>query len=178
MLVYIGCSANDNIPQKYLKDCEMLLDIIMENNDLIFGACNQGLMGMSYKFAKKYNRNITGICPIAYKENLKDITCDNELITNKILESTMTIIEKCDAIIILPGGFGTLYEIFTAIQSKLCNEHNKPIIIYNSCGYYNSLLSFIDNMFEQGFCSLTAKEAYSVANTIEDLTNYLNKINK
>ena len=178
MLLYVASSANENIPNKYIEDCEKVLDQIMKNNDLIFGACNLGIMGVSYRSAKKYQREITGICPIAYQESLKDINCDNEIITNEILDSTMTIINKCDAILILPGGFGTVYEIFTSIYSKLCHEHDKPIIIYNACGYYDKLLSFIDDMYNQEFASSKIKDKYFVVNSLDEILNYLENYTK
>ena len=67
MKIFIGCSANNNIPEKYIKDCKEYLKNILKENDLIFGACNDGLMGISYRIAKKNKRNITGICPEIYK---------------------------------------------------------------------------------------------------------------
>ena len=59
MNLFIGCSSRDNIPSKYYDRCKKLLDELFKREyDLVFGACNKGLMGLAYNCALKYNRNI------------------------------------------------------------------------------------------------------------------------
>ena len=98
--------------------------------------------------------------------------------TEEILDSTIQIIKKSDAIIVLPGGFGTVYEFFTTLQGKICEEHNLPIILYNSCGYYDELIKFIDKMYINNFTRSDIKELYSVANSIDDVIKILNNYDK
>ena len=151
MKIFVGASSSDSIAEKYVLDCENMLNEILKDNDLVFGAYDKGLMGCSYKIAKSNKRKITGICPSKYKKGLESLSCDNEVITNSILDSTMKIYNNCDAIIILPGGFGSIYEFFTANYCKICDEIDIPVIIYNSCGYYDKLISFISEISENGF---------------------------
>ena len=175
MLLYVGCSANDDIKEEILKDCEELLDNILKENDLIFGACNHGIMGLSYQIAKKNNRKVIGVCPIEYQDSLKEIECDEEIITKQIQESTTRIIDTCDAIIILPGGFGSIYELFTTLYRKICHEHDKKIIIYNSLGYYDDLVSFIENMYNNNFAREKVKDNYFISSNKDEIIDYLKK---
>ena len=78
MKIFIGSSSSENIEEKYKEDCRLLLEEILKNNDLIFGACNRGLMGISYKIAKNNKRKVTGMCPKVYKESLQELECDNK----------------------------------------------------------------------------------------------------
>ena len=61
------------------------------------------------------------------------------------------IYEKSDAVIILPGGNGTLDELFETITWNTLKIHEMKIYIVNSAGFYNNLLNHLDKMFEEGF---------------------------
>ncbi len=174
MKLFIGCSSCNDIPKEYFEDCRLLLEQLMQENDLVFGASNSGLMGLAYNIALNYNRKITGICPTIYKDDLNNLKCDVEIITNTIIERTKNIILSSDALLFLPGGIGTIYELFTILESKRCGEFNKPIIIYNSHGYFDKLLEFMDKMYSESFTSLKDKENYIVTDSISSIILYLN----
>lgn len=178
MKVFVCCSSNEKTPKYLMDDCEKLLDKVFINNDLVFGACEKGIMGLAYDVAKKNNRGTIGICPKIYAKSFDKLECDEEIVTEEILDSTIQIIKKSDAIIVLPGGFGTVYEFFTTLQGKICEEHNLPIILYNSCGYYDELIKFIDKMYINNFTRSDIKELYSVANSIDDVIKILNNYDK
>ena len=175
MKIFIGCSASDDLPKEYLTDCENYVSELLKNNDLLFGASNHGLMGLSYNLALKSKREIIGICPKVYKDNFKTLNCNKEILTNSISERTENLIKESDALIFLPGGVGTIYEFFTALESKRANEFDKPIILYNSCNYYDKLLSLFDTIYEERFNSKTLMNLYHVSNSIEDTLEYLKK---
>lgn len=130
MKLFIGCSSSNDIPTEYFNDCKVLLEELMKENDLVFGACNSGLMGLAYNTTLKANGNITGVCPEAYKDDFKTLKCDTEITTKSVSERTDSVISSSDALIFLPGGIGTIYELFTVIESKRCHEFNKPIVIF------------------------------------------------
>lgn len=176
MKLFIGCSSRNEIPQKYFDDCKNYLEeIFKEENDLIFGASINGLMGLSYELAKKHNRETIGICPVAYKDDLLDLNCTTEILTNTISERTDKAIELSDAIIILPGGIGTIYELLTAIECKRSREFDKPIIIYNSNNFYDKMIDFLEKIYIEQFGTLNIKDCYYITKSAEDTINYLNE---
>lgn len=174
MNLFIGCSSSNNISKEYFDDCKLLLEELMKENDLVFGACNSGLMGLAYNTTLKSNRNITGICPEAYKDDFKTLKCDTEITTKSVSERTDSVIYSSDALVFLPGGIGTIYELFTAIESKRCHEFNKPIVIYNSNGYFNKLLEFMDKVYSENFSSFKDKRNYLVTDSISLILYYIN----
>lgn len=178
MKLFIGCSSSDDIPQEYFEDCRILLEELMKDNDLVFGACNSGLMGLAYNTTIKTNGNITGICPEAYKDDFKELKCDTEITTKSISERTDSVITSSDALIFLPGGIGTIYELFTAIESKRCHEFNKPIVIYNSNGYFDKLLEFMDKVYSEKFSGVKDKRNYFVTDSISSILYYINNYKK
>ena len=181
MKLFIGCSSSNNIPKEYFDDCRIILEELMIDNDLVFGASNSGLMGLSYNIALQSNKEVIGICPEAYKDDFKKLECTNEITTNSVGERTEKLIEFCDLIIYLPGGIGTVYEFFASIESKRCHEFNKPILIYNSNGYFDKLLDFMEKLYKEGFSNIKDKENYIVFNSpkeiLEYVKNYRNNIN-
>jgi uncharacterized protein (TIGR00730 family) len=176
MKLFIGCSSSDDIQEIYNTDCSNYLEELFKlDNELIFGAYNKGLMAISYNIAKKYNRKITGITPKIFVESLNDLKCDQEIITTNISRRTDNLIEESDALIFLPGGIGTIYELFSAIESKRSGEFNKPIIIYNSNNFFDKLLLFLENIYNDNFTSKSVKDTYHISKSATDTIEYLNK---
>lgn len=178
MKLFIGCSSSNDIPKEYFEDCKVLLEELMKENDLVFGACNSGLMGLAYNTTLKASGNIIGICPEAYKDDLKTLKCDREITTKSVSERTDSVISSSDALIFLPGGIGTIYELFTAIESKRCHEFNKPIVIYNSNGYFDKLLEFMYKVYSEKFSGFKDKRNYLVTNSISEILYYINNYKK
>ena len=179
MKLFIGCASSKDIPEKYFKDCEKLLETLFkDNNDLIFGAYNKGIMGLAYNIAKENKRHITGICTEVYKNDLKELDLNKEGLTDTISERTMKLIDDSDAIIILPGGIGTMQELFTAIECKRSKEFDKPIIIFNSSNYFDELLIALEKIYDEKFTKKEVADCYYVSKNIEDILDYLNNYKK
>ena len=176
MKIFIGCSSRNDIPKKYYNCCETFLNRLFEDgHDLVFGACGKGLMGLSYDVAVSNNRDIIGIYPEFYKDEVDGLECI-EIPVKTVSERTDKVIGNSDALIFLPGGIGTLYELFTAIESKRAREHNKPIIIYNCLDFYDNILTQLDKMYDEKFTSLEDFD-YFICYDVEQAIKYLNECN-
>ena len=173
MNIFIGCSASNYIAEEYFTDAKELLTELMKDNNLVFGACNSGLMGLSYDITKSANNKVIGVCPALYTNDFNDLKCDEEIVTDSVSSRTEKVIEISDILLFLPGGIGTVYELFTSIESKRCHEHDRPIIIYNCNGFYDKILEFIDKLFSGNFARPKDRNAYYVANTSIDVLNFI-----
>lgn len=175
MKLFIGCSSSEYISSKYLEDSKIFLEELFSNdNDLIFGVCCNGLMGLSHNIAIEYNRNIIGICPELYMNQFKDVNCTYEEITKTVGERTRRVIDESDVIVFLPGGVGTVYELFSAIEWKRSYEFDKPIVIYNLFGHFNKLFEFLNIIYDNGFTSREIEECYYVCENASDAIKYIN----
>ncbi|KAJ0484268.1 putative LOG family protein [Helianthus annuus] len=83
---------------------------------------------------------------------------------------------QADAFIALPGGYGTLEELLEVITWAQLGIHQKPVGLLNVDGYYNSLLSFIDNPVNEGFISPNARSIIVSAQTAHELLSKLEVI--
>lgn len=177
MKIAVCCSSSNQINEKYNESSKELLNqIFKQENDLVFGAMNSGIMGIAYELAKKYNRNIIGITPKIFKDDFKDLDCNTEILTKNITDRTSGLINNSDALIFLPGGIGTLYELMTAIEMKRSKEFDKPIIIYNETGFFNEILKSLDKGYKEHFINSNVLSTYKVANDCKTVMNLLEKI--
>ena len=174
MNLFIGCSSSEYISGKYLEDSKIFLEELFSmNNNLIFGVCGKGLMGLSHDIALSHNRDVIGICPELYMKQFRDVCCTDEGITKTVGERTKRIIDESDVIVFLPGGVGTVYELFSAIEWKRSYEFDKPIIVYNSFGHFNKLFEFLDVIYDNGFTSREIEKCYYVCDNAKDALTYI-----
>ena len=117
----MGCSSRNDIPRKYYDDCEQLLDLLLKDNDLVFGAFYGGLMGLAYDTALKYNNKVIGVCPEVYKHDFNNSKCDIDVIATSVNDRTEKVIKESDILLFILGGIGTIYELFIALESRRCH---------------------------------------------------------
>ncbi len=132
---------------------------------LIYGGGNKGIMAAIANAVLEKNGKVIGIIP----ELLTGIEHQHEGITELIVVETMHIrkrmlYEKCDAAVILPGGYGTLDELFEMLTWNQLSIHDKPIFILNSAGFYDGLLHHINTMLSEGFLYHDLQKSFTVVN--------------
>lgn len=123
-----------------------------ENIKLIYGGGSVGIMGAIANAVMQNNGEVIGVIP----QLLVEWEQQHESITELIIVENMhvrkkLIYEKSDAVIILPGGNGTLDELFETITWNTLKIHQMKVFILNTAGFYNYLLKHLDTMLEEGF---------------------------
>ncbi len=119
---------------------------------LVYGGSGRGLMGVLADAALAGGAEVIGVLPSA----LDGREIGHTGLTRLELVSTMherkaRINELSDALIALPGGYGTLDELMEAVTWAQIGIHRKPCIVVNTLGYWDGLLAFLDTAVEQGF---------------------------
>jgi len=176
MKIAVCCSSSDNIDKKYIESSERLLEqIFKRDNDLVFGAMNNGIMGIAYKNAKKHNRSVTGIAPEIYKDDFNDLDCDTEILTKSVNERTEALVNNSDVLLFLPGGVGTIYELISAIEMKRSEEFDKPIVVYNETGFFDEMLQMLNKVYQRDFTSQNVRLSYNIANDYMTVLGLLGK---
>lgn len=137
---------------------------------IVYGGAKVGLMGAVADGAISANGQVIGVIPDFIKN--KEIAHEGltQLIEVKSMHERKTIMhEKSDGAIILPGGFGTLDEMFELLTWGQLGLHTKPIGILNTSGYYDDLMRFLDSMVSKNLLRMSNREMILVSNQIEDL---------
>ena len=141
---------------------------------IVYGGGSIGLMGLVADEAMKGGGWVTGIIPKLLVEWEVEHRAISELIVcDDMHQRKLKIYSKADAALILPGGFGTLDELFEIVTWNQLTIHDKEIFILNSDGFYNSLLAHIDQLKKEGFIDERNLEKIHFINTPIELLTYL-----
>ena len=173
MKLFISCSSQDTIKEEYKEQAKSLAEILSKDNDLVFGSSNHGLMGVVYNEFLQNDRDITGICYTIYEDLLDELKLDRVIKVNTLAESTNALVNESDALIFMPGAYGTLEELIEAIELKRTKKHDKKIIIYNINNYFDDLLNTFNKTFEEGCVGTKHEDLVFVTNDPLEVNKYL-----
>jgi uncharacterized protein (TIGR00730 family) len=149
----VFCGSKDGANPTFVADA-VVLGTLMATRQvrLIYGGGNKGIMGAVANAVLKGGGAVTGIIPrflTAWEHQHDNIT---ELIVVEDMHTRKKLLyEKCDAAIILPGGFGTLDELFEMLTWNQLNIHDKKIFILNTDGFYDALIAHLHKMEAAAF---------------------------
>lgn len=144
---------------------------------LVYGAGNVGLMGEAANAAKEAGGVVFGVMPerLAALEVARfDLDCF--VMTGNMHERKTVMFMNSDAIVVLPGGIGSLDEFCEVLTWKQLGLHNKPIILIDAKGYWNGLIRLIDGIISEGFADESLRDYFSVTGSIESLVEELRAV--
>lgn len=173
--IAVFCGSKSGNDSRFLEETRILGKLMAENSiRLIYGGGNKGLMGAVADAVMEGDGAVTGIIPevlLEWEHEHKGIT-DLRVVGDMHIRKKM-LYELCDAAIILPGGNGTLDELFEMLTWNTLKIHNKKIVILNINGYYNHLIAHIDTMYQQGFLYEDWKQRLLIANSANEAISFL-----
>lgn len=175
MKLFISASSQDSIKDIYKEKAKSLAEKLSKSHDLVFGSSNHGLMGAVYNEFLKNNKNITGICYTIYEDLLDELKLNKVIRVDTLAESTNALISEADALIFMPGAYGTLEELIESIELKRTNKHDKKIIIYNINNYFDDLLKTFDKTYEEGCVKTKYTDLLFVSSNEEKIIDYLER---
>lgn len=171
MKICIFCSANSAIDPDFITATEALGHWAGAcGHTIVFGGCDMGLMECIGRTARESGARTVGVVPSKVEERGRTsrhidvhIPCDN------LSDRKDIMIAQSDVFIALPGGIGTLDEIFTVAAAGTIGYHSKRVILYNIKGFWNSLIATLDDMQQRGFIRGDWHEHIVVAESIEEI---------
>lgn len=173
--ICVYSSSSSNIDRLYFEVAEKLgAAIALRGDALLFGGGMIGLMGATAKAVHKHHGKVIGVIPKAL--NIKGVVydyCDELIVTEGMRERKAVMDARSDAFIALPGGFGTLEEVLEIITLKQLKYHNKPVVILNTGGFYDSLLAQFRKIIDQKFAKPQSKGLFYVTNDPNEALEYI-----
>jgi uncharacterized protein (TIGR00730 family) len=164
--IAVFCGSKSGANALYERHAYTLGKMMAERNiKLVYGGGNKGLMGAVANAVMDHNGEVIGVIPkllLEWEHQHEGIT-DLRVVEDMHIRKKM-MYELCDAAIILPGGNGTLDELFEMLTWNTLNIHNKKIILLNSAGFYNPLIAHIEMMATEGFLYNDWRERLIVCN--------------
>ncbi len=151
--VAVFCGSKSGNNPLFVEHAATLGKLIAQHEiTLVYGGGRVGLMGTVADAVMNNNGKVIGVIPevlLSWEQQHKSIT-DLRVVNDMHVRKKM-MYELCDAAIILPGGHGTLDELFELITWNILKIHEKKIILLNSAGFYDHLIAHIKNMQQHEF---------------------------
>jgi uncharacterized protein (TIGR00730 family) len=173
--ICVFCGSSDGNDPAIDQAAISLGEAFVKNNiTLVYGAAKIGIMGTLAKSVLNGNGTVIGIIPdFLKKKEVVHLGLTQLITTQNMHERKLQMQELSDGFIALPGGFGTLEELFEIITWLQLGLHSKPIGLLNTNGFYDDLIKLIENMVKKGFVSM---ENYDLLLVDSDIDNLLLKM--
>jgi len=173
ILVYCGSSKGHN--PIYEAEAKALMQAFKKYDcKLIFGAGSVGIMGVLADEYLRLGGHVIGVIPSFMEPwEVKHKGIQECYVTETMHSRKQKMAELADGVIALPGGFGTLDELFEMLTWKQLDLHQMPISILNTNGYYDHLIAQLRHMVDEGFLKSPNLEALQVETNPEVLVDYI-----
>lgn len=174
--VTVFCGSKIGNKDIYADEAHQLgLGLANQGIQLVYGGGGKGIMGTLADACLKGGGKVLGIIPKllleweAQHEGLTELVVTEDMHSRKLL-----LYDKCDAAIILPGGMGTLDELFEMLTWNNLGIHSKKVFVLNSLGFYDHLIALLDHMEAEGFLYDAWRERFIVCPDAQTILAALN----
>ena len=179
--IFCGSSSLEGKKVSFNKEHERIAkkigkELALRKIKIIYGGANVGLMGLMADEALKNKGEVIGVALKSFKK--WDIL--HKKITKKYLVNTLQkrkelMYEKSDAFIVLPGGIGTLDEVFEVIATNLLTKSNKLLVLLNYKKFWSKLIDLLNTNIKQKYSKKEIKDNIKIASSINEIITILNK---
>ena len=175
--IAVYCASSPGHNPVYRKAARALGALMAERSiALVYGGGSVGLMGEIADAVMESGGKVTGVIPdFLYQREVGHDGLTELLIVDSMHTRKRMMFERCDAIITLPGGFGTLEELFEMLTWAQLNLHQKPIGLLNVEGFYDHLIALVKHMHTEGLLSTSSLQLLQHASHPEILLQKLSE---
>lgn len=184
--VTVYCSSSATLAPEYLDVAERFGRGLAESSrSLVYGGGSVGLMGAVARATRAAGGHVTGVITERLRDaELLDLDNDENIVVRTMRERKALLEERGDAIVVLPGGVGTLEEFFEILVGRLLGEHDKPILVVDApdprhpedVGYYQPLFDMFEHMIDSGFAKPGVRELFSICRSPEQAIEELDAL--
>jgi uncharacterized protein (TIGR00730 family) len=169
--ICVFCGSSPGARPEYVQAARQLGVILAQRKiGLVFGGGRVGMMGQLAQGALENGGEVIGVIPKElYKKNVAFTGLSDLRVVESMHERKALMVELSDGFMALPGGLGTLEEIFEILTWAQLGIHHKPCGLLNVAGYFTPLLAFLDHIVEQGFIDAPHRAMILSADDPEEL---------
>ena len=168
-------SSKDNLPESYVKAAREVGELIgRTGRTLVYGGARKGLMEVLAQSVKQHGGRVFGMVPdVIVERGLESEAIDVTFRCADLSDRKDMMNRESDVLLALPGGIGTLDEVFTVLANTCIGIRRQPLVFFNVDGCWNALLAALDDLFRQGLISGRPEDFYQVASNIDELEQLL-----
>jgi uncharacterized protein (TIGR00730 family) len=166
----VFCASSQRLDQRWLDLAHDLgVEIGRRGHDLVSGGGRVGMMGAVADGARAGGAHTYGVIPQSLVDlEVADTRADELVVTDGMASRKTMLIERADAFITLPGGLGTLDELFEVWTTATLDIHRKPILLLDADGFYTGLLDWLRGLAGQEFVRTAALSMLLVSRDIHE----------
>lgn len=171
MKLCIFCSANNDIDADFFETTRELGTWAARNGHaIVFGGHDAGLMKAVSHAAKEAGGEVIGVVPKKIEEmgRLSPVL-DVHIPCQDLTDRKQLMMQESDAFVVLPGGLGTLDELFTVVAAATLNFHQKPVVLFNMKGFWSSLIACLDDLQAKGVMRGDWHDYIKVVESVEQM---------
>ncbi|MCL4133782.1 UNVERIFIED_CONTAM: hypothetical protein GTU68_055219 [Idotea baltica] len=174
--IVVFCGSSLGFNPVYREAAIELGNYFVNNNiGLVYGGGKIGMMGALSDAILSKNGEVIGVIPkLLEKEEVVHAGVEEMIICKKMSERKVIMSKLIDGYITLPGGFGTLDELFEALTLNQLQIEQKPVGLLNINGFFDAVLLQIDKMVEEGYVKAANKKLLIVADSVDELMQKMN----
>ena len=175
MKICIFCSANGQLdPDFFTMTEELGRWLATEGHTLVYGGVNSGLMECVARAVHEVGGRTVGVLPqIVVKSGRLSDYVDTEVLCDNLSDRKQLMADKSDVFIALPGGIGTIDEVFTIAAAHTIGYHDKRVILYNMKGFWDDMIALLDRLQQRGMVRGQWRDYIAVANSLDDIKDLL-----
>jgi len=169
--ITVFCGSSFGTEEIYKEQATLLGQTLAKQNiELVYGGANVGLMGAVADGILNEGGKAIGVLPnFLRSKEIAHLGLTELILVESMHERKTKMNDLCDGVIALPGGFGTLEELFEMLTWAQLGLHKKPIAILNIDGFYDSLIELTQTMVEKGLLKEANQSMLLVSDNIDDL---------
>lgn len=169
--ITVFCGSSFGTEEIYKEQATLLgKTLAKENIELVYGGANVGLMGAVADGVLNEGGKAIGVLPnFLRSKEIAHLGLTELILVESMHERKTKMNDLSDGVIALPGGFGTLEELFEMLTWAQLGLHKKPIAILNINGFYDALIQLTETMVEKGLLKEVNQQMLLVSDNIDDL---------
>lgn len=168
--ICVYCASSRSIPDHYLDLArEVGAQIARRGHTLVTGGGAVSMMGAVARAARQGGAHTIGVIPealMAYE--IGDRDAGELVVTEDMRERKAEMDQRADAFLALPGGLGTLEELFEVWVARTLGMHDKPVVVLDPDGLYDPLRALVDHLVARGFARPVATDAIAWTSSVDD----------
>lgn len=173
--ICVFLSSKSPLPEPYVKATKDVAEWIGKSgHTLVYGGARKGLMETLACTVRENGGRVIGVVPqVIVDRKLESDACSTVFYTADLQDRKATFMRESDVFLALPGGIGTLDEIFTVLAAKTLEKYPRPVVLFNVDGCWDSLIALLDDLCEKGLISGKREEVVSVVGSVEELSKLI-----
>jgi uncharacterized protein (TIGR00730 family) len=173
----VFCASSRLIERRWLDLAgETGRELARRGHSLVSGGGCVGMMGAVADGVRSAGGHTLGVIPqLLVDREIADTAADQLVITDGMASRKTILIDKADAFLTLPGGLGTLDELFEVWTTGMLGLHAKPVVLLDVAGFYRGLVGWLAGLVEPGFASQNALDLLIVVDSVSAALHAIEK---